>query len=367
VKRAASVIALVGCLLAGLVAASLLSTPVAGAGGVTDTTVTTGTDGTETTVTTTTEPPPTTTTTTAPKPPRPPQGPRLIPAGVTVGGTLVGGLTPAEARQIVAKRFARKLRLVVSPELTISVSPADLGAAAQVRVAVDRAAGLRRVNVVVPLQVEIWEARLDTALRRLEKRLRREPVDATIRLRKLSPEIVPSVPGRRLRVDQVRRELRLALRAHRRTPLALSFRELRPKVVEDTFTHTIVIRRESRRLFLYTGAKLKRTFRVATGQPSYPTPIGHFEVIVKQRNPWWYPPAGSAWAEGARPVPPGPGNPLGTRWMGISSPYVGIHGTPDAASIGYSASHGCVRMLIPEVEWLFERVEVGTPVFIVRA
>jgi L,D-transpeptidase ErfK/SrfK len=105
---------------------------------------------------------------------------------------------------------------------------------------------------------------------------------------------------------------------------------------------------------------------VATGQSSYPTPIGKFEIIVKQRNPWWYPPAGSAWAEGEEPVPPGPGNPLGTRWMGISSPYVGIHGTFNSYSIGYSASHGCVRMLIPEVEWLFERVDVGTPVFIVR-
>ncbi len=66
-------------------------------------------------------------------------------------------------------------------------------------------------------------------------------------------------------------------------------------------------------------------------------------------------------------MPPGAGNPLGTRWMGISSPYVGIHGTFNAWSIGYSASHGCVRMLIPEVEWLFVRVDVGTPVFIVRA
>jgi L,D-transpeptidase ErfK/SrfK len=127
-----------------------------------------------------------------------------------------------------------------------------------------------------------------------------------------------------------------------------------------------VIRRDSKKLFLYNGTKLRRVFRVATGQSSYPTPIGQFEIIVKQRNPWWYPPAGSAWAEGADPVPPGPGNPLGTRWMGISSPYVGIHGTFNSWSIGYSASHGCVRMLIPEVEWLFERVDVGTPVFIVR-
>ena len=106
--------------------------------------------------------------------------------------------------------------------------------------------------------------------------------------------------------------------------------------------------------------ELRRTFGVATGQARYPTPLGRFEIVVKWRNPWWYPPA-SDWAKDAKPIPPGPGNPLGTRWMGISSPAVGIHGTPDAASIGYSASHGCIRMLISEVEWLFEQVETGTP------
>ncbi len=59
--------------------------------------------------------------------------------------------------------------------------------------------------------------------------------------------------------------------------------------------------------------------------------------------------------------------PAGHALDGDSSPYVGIHGTPDSASIGYSASHGCIRMLVPHAEWLFERVEVGTPVFIVAA
>ena len=86
----------------------------------------------------------------------------------------------------------------------------------------------------------------------------------------------------------------------------------------------------------------------------------------KQRNPWWRPP-NSEWAKGLKPVPPGPGNPLGTRWMGISAPGVGMHGTPDAASIGYSASHGCIRMQIPDAEWLFDHVRIGTPVFIVNA
>ncbi|MDH4345799.1 MAG: L,D-transpeptidase, partial [Thermoleophilia bacterium] len=154
---------------------------------------------------------------------------------------------------------------------------------------------------------------------------------------------------------------------HDRDPLELPFREVPALVPESAFDEVIVIRRESRKLFFYEREKLKRVFRVATGQSSYPTPLGRYEVVVKQRNPWWYPPQTSAWAQGKEPVPPGPGNPLGTRWMGISAPYVGIHGTPDAASIGYSASHGCVRMLIPEVEWLFERVPVGAPVFIVPA
>ena len=112
------------------------------------------------------------------------------------------------------------------------------------------------------------------------------------------------------------------------------------------------------------SGELPKVFGVATGQPAYPTPLGRFTIVSKQLNPWWYPPA-SDWARGLSPVPPGPGNPLGTRWMGLSVPAVGIHGTPDAASIGYSASHGCIRMQIPDAEWLFEHVSEGTTVFIV--
>jgi len=112
------------------------------------------------------------------------------------------------------------------------------------------------------------------------------------------------------------------------------------------------------------GERIRRTFGVATGQPSYPTPVGNFEIVTMQRNPWWYPPQ-SDWAEGAEPIPPGPGNPLGTRWMGLSAPLVGIHGTPDPASIGYSASHGCIRMQNDEVTALYPLVPVGTHVLVV--
>jgi len=91
--------------------------------------------------------------------------------------------------------------------------------------------------------------------------------------------------------------------------------------------------------------------------------VGKFEVINKQLNPWWYPPA-SDWAKDSQPIPPGPGNPLGTRWMGLSAPGVGIHGTDDPASIGYSVSHGCIRMQIPDAERLFTMVSVGMGVYI---
>ena len=77
-----------------------------------------------------------------------------------------------------------------------------------------------------------------------------------------------------------------------------------------------MIDRGANTLKLYNGRALVRTFRVATGQAIYPTPSGLFSIVDMQENPWWYPP-NSSWAKGLKPVPPGPGNPLGTRWMGI--------------------------------------------------
>jgi len=325
----------------------------------------------ETTPTTTAPPTTSEPSTTAPTTPPvttvpQPQGPKLIQPGVTIGGLLVGGLTRSEARELVEDRFGKPITLVVSQTQKVRVTPEELGAEAYVRKAVRTAAVVRREGFQVPLRVDVANAKLKRFLGDLAKRTDRQPVDATLTLRHFTPVAHPSKPGRRLQQVVAARELALAVRKHERT-LELPFQELEPKVTEADLGKVIVIKRGSNQLLYYNGDRLKRTFRVATGQSAYPTPLGHFEIVTMQRNPWWYPPQGSAWAEGAKPVPPGPGNPLGTRWMGISSPYVGIHGTPDAASIGYSASHGCIRMLIPQVEWLFKRVDVGTPVFIVPA
>lgn len=293
-------------------------------------------------------------------------GVRTIVDGVTIAGQPVGGLTAAEARAVVERRFSRSLRIVAGDSWGTRVSPGELGARARIGKAVQSALGIRTLGFNVPLTVDVDEAVLGRFVARLDRKTAREPRGGALRLVQYEPVWTTPEPGRRLKVLATVNGLRLALRKHEREPFSLPFRVVEPSEAAVA-GKAIVIRRESKELRLYVDGRLKRVFKVATGQSSYPTPLGRWEIVTMQRNPWWYPPQGSDWARGKEPVAPGPGNPLGTRWMGLSAPLVGIHGTPDAASIGYSASHGCIRMLIPSVEWLFDRVTVGTPVFIVRA
>ncbi len=358
-NRGVTIAALSSCGAAGVVVALLLAT-AAGA----DEGTTTGPTSTAPTTTAATTTTPTTTTT-----PAPPQ-PKVIVAGVKVGGTLVGGLTVTEARDLVKQRFARPLALVAGTGARVVVTPKELGATPDIDKAMNLAGRVQRPGFVVPLKVEVSRAKVERLVADLGRRFHRDPVDATLELRHLTPFATKDVSGRRLKEVIATRQILLALKTQQRGAMELPFEPIAAKVTGDGLGRAIVIRRGSNQLYLYRiGAKTKlvREFKVATGRSQYPTPLGKFEVINKQLNPWWYPPAGSEWAQGAQPIPPGPGNPLGTRWMGLSAPYVGIHGTPDAASIGYSASHGCIRMLIPQVEWLFTQVDVGTPVFIVAA
>jgi lipoprotein-anchoring transpeptidase ErfK/SrfK len=358
VKRGGlALLLLVACAAAGLGAALLAATPsaVANTGQQTGTTGTTGT--------TTTAPPVTTTaptTTTQPPPPRP----ATIPAGVTIAGqVLVGGLSPADATAAVRAFFAQPLS-VRAGKSTLRVTPKQLGAAAFIGDAVKRAR-ITRPGGNVPLAVRVRSGPAERYLNRLAKRFDRSAVDSRLLLRNAKPYVTPDRTGRRTKQVLAVRALLRSVKTHSREPIVVGFETLKPAVTRKSVGDVIVIRRGANKLDLYKGMKLRRTFGVATGQAQYPTPLGRFEIVVKWRHPWWYPP-NSEWAKDAEPIPPGPGNPLGTRWMGISSPAVGIHGTPDAASIGYSASHGCIRMLIPQVEWLFEQVDIGTPVFIVR-
>jgi lipoprotein-anchoring transpeptidase ErfK/SrfK len=290
---------------------------------------------------------------------------RIAP-GVTVGGVEVGGLTSESARARIAARFDAPLRFYLG-ERTWTVSPAELGANAGVKAAVVNALQARaRSTLPLPVGVRVKEVR--RYVERLDRKYRQPAVEARlIGLRDLAPAFTEARNGRRVDRPLLVRQILKALRStFRAIQLPIPFVAVKPDVTSSDYGPIVVIRRGSNKLYLYDGARLRQSFGVATGSAKYPTPLGEWEIVTMQRNPWWIPPD-SKWAEDAKPIPPGPGNPLGTRWMGLDATAVGIHGTPDAASIGYSASHGCIRMRIPDAEALFSTVEVGTPVYVVSA
>jgi len=116
----------------------------------------------------------------------------------------------------------------------------------------------------------------------------------------------------------------------------------------------------------YRDAEGLSAFPIAVGKSDWQTPPSKFEIETKEKNPTWHVPA-SILAESARHgrtqapiVPPGPKNPLGQFWMGLSIPGFGIHGTPYPTSIYQAATHGCIRLQRDDIENLFDRVEVGT-------
>ena len=286
-----------------------------------------------------------------------------IAAGVSVGGVQVGVLTSEPARATLAKAFSRSIP-VVQGKRRWWASPQRLGAGAAIDDAVSRALAAAPRSAL-ELDVTYSPAAVEKFVAHVAKRFDRAPVDARLAgLGPSGPEIDKERWGIAVRRHALAQRLIHALDASSREPVKLPTRLLRPETTAATFGPIVVIWRGSNVLRLYNGTGPVATFNVATGTSQYPTPSGTFAIVDKQLNPWWRPP-NSDWARGLDPVPPGPDNPLGTRWMGLTAPGVGIHGTPSAASIGYSASHGCIRMRIPEAEWLFNQVSYGTPVIIV--
>jgi len=298
--------------------------------------------------------------------PPPPVDPSLvlIPDGVSIEGVLVGGMTSDQAKAAVQAVFDQPLYFHFH-QRTWWATPERLGGKARLDAAVAQAlASPPGASVDLVVTVHGQAARDYVAY--LDRSFSHPARDSAVKLVKLRPQISKPRLGLEVEKEAMTVAIVRALRAGERGPLELEATVIQPKRTPQNFGPIIVIRRGSNKLYLYKGERLWRKFGVATGQAAYPTPLGRYRIAVKWRNPWWYPPP-SPWAKDQKPVPPGPGNPLGTRWMGLTAPYVGIHGTPDSASIGYSASHGCIRMLIPDAEWLFDHVGIATPVFIVAA
>ena len=117
----------------------------------------------------------------------------------------------------------------------------------------------------------------------------------------------------------------------------------------------LVINVRAQTLELFENNEWVKSYRIAVGKPSTPTPVGTFQIAIKVKNPTWY-------GLNRQVIPPGKTNPVGTRWMGLNKKGYGIHGTNAPSSIGHAASRGCIRMLNREAEDLFARVEIGDQV-----
>ena len=307
---------------------------------------------------------------------------KILP-GVKVAGVDVGGMTRDQALRAlepVSRGILDRTISVWAGHRDWTVTPESLGTKVDLAGAVDRAFSLEAsydwpTRIYHRLLHRPIEASVDVSVRydrntvwrfvqKVAGQVERPSRDASLGFVDNEVVIVRSRTGATARVQQARRALLQALRTDR-DRVTVGIKVLQPAVTEDALPMTIIVRTTLNKLYLYDGTRLVKTYDVATGQPQYPTPHGTFEIVNKRTNPTWVNPALETWGKNEPAVvPPGPDNPLGTRALDLSVSGIRIHGTPDDASIGHAASHGCIRMHIPDSEDLFNRVEVGTTVII---
>ncbi|MBN2247765.1 MAG: L,D-transpeptidase/peptidoglycan binding protein [Coriobacteriia bacterium] len=307
----------------------------------------------------------------------------IFPRTTVVAGVDISGMTRDEARDAIAEEVVAPLGEPITVRhgaVTFTLDAAsmlevDVGAmvdaafeprkvAALPSRVVDRVAD-RAVGVKTGLQVTLDEDALEQWLHEAAASVETTPSDAVIALEDGAVVVVPSRTGITLDTTTTAEALRAALTNGEKVVDAAIIRT-EPAVTESDLGPAILVDISERRLYLYERGSVSKTYGVAVGTPSHPTPRGEFEITLKRYMPTWSNP-GSAWAAGMpQTIGPGPSNPLGTRALNIDSPGIRIHGTSADYSIGTAASHGCMRMHRWDIEDLYERVGVGTPVFIVR-
>jgi L,D-transpeptidase catalytic domain len=301
------------------------------------------------------------------------QGPPVAAPGVTVGGVFVGGMTREQVRTAITEGIARPLgrRLVVAVGARrFSVLPRDAGVSVPVGLLAARA-----MRSAPGRNVQVQATLLAKAPGRLLERVRSgafvRPVNSRVLfgLRRLRAS--RGRPGRALQHSAILEDrIAAALRSWTAPRFLRAYtRSVRPRIDARRLrliTGPIVtVSKADKRARLFNHLRQIRSYRVAVGQPEWPTPEGLFHVQSKTVNPAWSVP-NSSWAGGqaGQTIPGGSsGNPLKARWIGFAG-GVGFHGTDNPGSIGSAASHGCVRMYVSDVIRLYEWVHVGTPVYV---
>jgi lipoprotein-anchoring transpeptidase ErfK/SrfK len=308
---------------------------------------------------------------------------RMLP-GVEVAGVDVGGMSRSEAIDAVTaaaeRALERRIEVAVADQ-TWHVTPQELGTTADVEAKIDQALAVndgfswpsrvfrRILNRPVYRSFELEFTHQDSQIERfvevVSRSVYQSPVNASVAVKDGKIRLTKPAAGRALLPAPARESLAEAITDGDDELVRFAVRTMRPKVTGGDLGHTIVIRISQNKLYLFRGVRLQKVYPVATGSPGFPTPQGKWTVVDKVENPSWTNPAPDGWgADLPRFIPAGPGNPLGTRALYLNAPGIRIHGTYSTSSIGSYASHGCIRMHIPDVEELFEIVGVDTPVLI---
>ncbi len=312
----------------------------------------------------------------------------LVADGVTVAGVDLGGLhTPAAKRKLEAEltgRLDRPVRVRAAGRV-FRLTPQTASLTADVDGMLDEALDRSRsgglpgrlwrgltgsgVDAELAARVSYSAVSVRGFVRRVKRSVDRPTRDAAVRFETASLPAVPSETGLRLSYRRLLRLVEGALNqtGHART-VRIDVRVTQPKVttaeLAKKYPVVVTVDRPAFKLRLFKRLKLKQTYTIAVGQAGLETPAGLYHIQDKTVNPSWHVPD-SAWAGdlAGRVIPPGPDNPIKARWMGIFA-GAGIHGTSDVGSLGSAASHGCIRMAIPDVERLYPEVPLQAPVFI---
>ncbi len=308
-----------------------------------------------------------------------------FPPGVRIDGIDVGGLTRAEAVAVCRSELAgldsRPVTLTVDGE-SWSNTAADVGLEIDYEGMVERAYKtawdtslpermIRRFlgsprSMNMPLAIKYDDQLLRRFVNVAMPSIECEPKNAYLDVSSGEAVVRSPKTGRRADLEQVLAAAGKALEKGKRTVEVPIAKRTPPEITEVTVGRLILVNQEAHTLSLYDRDKLLAKYPVAVGSAKYPTVIGEWAVVRLEKNPTWYN-RGSTWMENMpESIPPGPNNPLGTRAITINGGGILIHGTNNTGSIGYSVSHGCIRMYMKDVEALYEQVNVGMPVYIIK-
>jgi lipoprotein-anchoring transpeptidase ErfK/SrfK len=315
---------------------------------------------------------------------------RTVAEGVTIAGVDVGGLRADRARAVLEREIVEPLERPLRTwhgKRVFVLTAEDAGVRVDVDGMVAEALDASRdvnflarawrdltggtIRTSVPLRVAYSPSAVRAFAAGVERALSRPPRAARVSYTVARIRAVPAKTGIEVENRRLRRELASRLvRPHSDRAFHVPMRATAPKVttrkLRREFSHFITISRTTKTLRLFVNFRLARKYEIAVGQIGYETPGGLYHVQNKAVNPAWHVPD-SPWAGAlaGRVIPGGaPDNPLVARWLGFYN-GAGIHGTNDPGSIGQAASHGCIRMRIPDVIDLYPRVPVGTPLYIV--